>query len=250
MMNDNELDGYKLFFEKVFPNMSDTDILNELWNFANTSLHKIEYPEAEEAWNDLKQSIDERSKGINKRGNTVYVRTFGNKKDRESEELLRCFYKHVYGIDFIKIDKSNNQKPTSVLQKYTDYSKKNSNKKKKLVNYQISHIFGKTLNCYAFAAPWNVIYLPKILDPLTGHESKGIFTREFTKKLQKMMLENYKDMIVEYNEKMEYTFMDKIKSFKFQKEGLITEFGKDRVEKFFGEIDKNFSKIELPKEKS
>ncbi|WP_019777359.1 hypothetical protein [Streptococcus sobrinus] len=46
--------------------MSDTDILNELWNFANTSLHKIEYPEAEEAWKDLKQSIDERSKGINK----------------------------------------------------------------------------------------------------------------------------------------------------------------------------------------
>ena len=65
-----------------------------------------------------------------------------------------------------------------------------------------------------------------------------------------MMLENYKDMIVEYNEKMEYTFTDKIKSFKFQKEGLITKFGKDRVEKFFGEIDKNFSKIELPKEKS
>ena len=65
---------------------------------------------------------------------------------------------------------------------------------------------------------------------------------------QKMMLENYKDMIVEYNEKMESIFTDKIKSFKFQKEALITKFGKDRVEKFFDEIDKNFSKIELPKE--
>ena len=47
---------------------------------------------------------------------------------------------------------------------------------------------------------------------------------------------------------MESIFTDKIKSFKFQKEALITKFGKDRVEKFFDEIDKNFSKIELPKE--
>ena len=75
------------------------------------------------------------------------------------------------------------------------------------MNYQVSHIFGHTKNPYAFCAPWNIAFVPKILDPFTGHESKGELTKKITTLYKNLMLTNYQELIEEYN-----AIMDSIKS--------------------------------------
>ena len=72
--------------------------------------------------------------------------------------------------------------------------------KKEIINYQVSHIFGKTKNIYAFTAPWNFIYLPKIMDPLTGHEAQGYLKERFQFELEKRVvkiIENGLKIIIE-----------------------------------------------------
>ena len=70
---------------------------------------------------------------------------------------------------------------------------------KDIYNYQISHIWGQTKNVFLFEAPWNVCYTPKIIDPFTGHETKGdlpeVFKRAFLGYAQK----KYKRFIIDYN---------------------------------------------------
>lgn len=46
-------------------------------------------------------------------------------------------------------------------------------------------MFGRTKNIYAFTAPWNIVYMPKILDPFTGHEAKGEMVDEYRMLFQK-----------------------------------------------------------------
>lgn len=135
----------------------------------------------------------------------VYVRTFGDKGNSETKSLLERFYKYIFSNkEVISLDSSNNSAPSSTLNKYTKYTKNKNHKSKNILfNYQMSHVFGKTLNCYAFTAPWNVVYLPKVLDPFTGHESKGELTEQFT--------ENYKNLS---NQIIENRFVSLIKLWK------------------------------------
>ena len=41
-----------------------------------------------------------------------------------------------------------------------------------------------TKNALTFNAPWNIVYMPKLFDPFTGHESKGDITKKFTEELK------------------------------------------------------------------
>ena len=70
-------------------------------------------------------------------------------------------------------------------------------------NYQVSHVFGRTKNAFAFTAPWNIVYLPKLLDPFTGHEAKGEDVAEFTRLFQAQCYQKFEDMILDFNEIME-----------------------------------------------
>ena len=99
-----------------------------------------------------------------------------------------------------------------MLEKLTGYSKKNSKLNKELRNYQVSHVFGRTKNALAFNAPWNIVYMPKLFDPFTGHESKGDITKKFTSELKKMTFLKFKNLIEEYNDIVESdSFKIKIK---------------------------------------
>lgn len=91
-----------------------------------------------------------------------------------------------------------------MIKKLTGYSRqeKLTNKYKQIRNYQVSHIFGKTKNPFSFTAPWNIVYIPKIMDSFTGHESKGELTVVFQKRFINHFYMYYQEYIEDFNEMM------------------------------------------------
>ena len=249
-----KIDGYTEFFSFFFNEDDKEKISEKLWAFAENSMHMID-ENKDKAWESLNNGIKTRrecsEKEIKEQEVTkVYVRTFGDKGNSETKSLLECFYKYVFGNkEVISFDSTNNRAPSDTLNKYTKYTKKKSHKSKNILfNYQVSHIFGKTLNCYAFTAPWNIVYLPKILDPFTGHESNGELTEQFTQKLQEFAKLNYKKQIEQFNKQME-KLAPKINEFKdkLKKEKKFDEhsFDEQSIKRFFKSLDENFSQIDL-----
>jgi len=146
----------------------------------------------EEEWDKLKVRIEN---GVS----PVYIRGYG--RDAKGTNLFKDFYQSVLKKANIEKDSSNNANPTKLIKELTGYSKQvtKSGKFKQIQNYQISHIFGKTKNIYTFTAPWNIVYMPKILDPLTGHESRGTMKNEFKKMFQEEAYDRFEKYIKEYN---------------------------------------------------
>ncbi|MEH6957593.1 hypothetical protein [Neobacillus drentensis] len=104
-------------------------------------------------------------------------------------------YKYIYNNEYVKKDPTNNAVPQKIISQLTGY-KRNTN----LFNYQVSHIFGKTKNIFLFEAPWNSALVPKIIDPFTGHETKGVWPEEYQARFSEYATEKYSDFIDEYNE--------------------------------------------------
>jgi hypothetical protein len=105
-------------------------------------------------------------------------------------------YNDVFGLN-INFDPTNNQKPSIVIQELTSHRKNVT-----IANYQVSHVFGRTKNVYCFTAPWNIVFIPKIIDPLTGHEAKGDFVDEFQALFRQKVADTFRDQIHEYNDIM------------------------------------------------
>ena len=89
---------------------------------------------------------------------------------------------------------------------------------KDIYNYQVSHIWGRTKNIFLFEAPWNVCYTPKIIDPFTGHETKGDLPSDFQKYFIRFAQKKYKKYIEDYNRIIEsYDFASLLQEFCDQK---------------------------------
>ena len=69
-----------------------------------------------------------------------------------------------------------------------------------IYNYQVSHIWGHTKNIFMFEAPWTICYIPKIIAPFTGHETRGIWPAEYQKRFIAKASELYQPFIDEYNQ--------------------------------------------------
>lgn len=98
------------------------------------------------------------------------------------------------------------------------------------MNYQISHIFDNTTkNPLMFESPWNIVYMPKILDPFSGHESKGDLTDLFKKTIKELTVSKFKIFIKDYNEILKkYSISSKINDFiELVKEDLDSKKLKD-----------------------
>ena len=112
-------------------------------------------------------------------------------------------------------------------------------------NYQISHIFGRTKNIYAFSAPWNIVYIPKLLDPFTGHEAKGEMISEFAGLFQRQGYEHFEDLIEEFNEIISNpNFINKIT----ESIEILESDGKyqtDEIAKLRKAVSEEFSPIEI-----
>lgn len=147
------------------------------------------YDKAEAEWESLKQRIN--SNG------TAYIRGFG--RDASGTHLFIAFYAKLFKNSNIQKDPTNNYAPSRLIRDLTGYSKTPNSKFESIRNYQISHVFGRTKNVLAFTAPWNIVYMPKLLDPFTGHEAKGEMAAEFAELFKKNCFERFGELIEDFN---------------------------------------------------
>ena len=180
-------DSYTRFFEHF--NIEFKEIIN-----FGVEMDTI-YPDSDKIkteWKDLIDSVTNDKQ--------VYIRGYG--RDAHATDLYKELYEILLGNGKIKKDSTNNAKPTQLLQKITGFSKtikKDSAKSKKISNYQVTHIFGRTKNPFLFTAPWNLVWKSKIMDPFTGHESKGENKDEYKTAFLKKSKDKYAEFIKEYN---------------------------------------------------
>ena len=127
----------------------------------------------------------------------VYIRGMG--RDATGTKYMLEVHKSLFGNSNIKKDPSNNAHPTKILENLTGFSKRKLKNSNLISNYQVSHIFGHTKNALMFMAPWNIVYIPKLFDPFSGHESKGELTQIFSTKLKEITYEKFKGQIDDYN---------------------------------------------------
>lgn len=214
-------DGYKEFFETF--KIADEAFLE----FAKKSIILISQDKAIKEWDDLKSKIKSNTE-------SVYVRSYG--RNGSNNHLYKEAYQKFFQCK-IEVDPSNNLYPTNVLQKLTGFNKKG--KKANIRNYQVSHIFGLTKNPYAFCAPWNIAFIPKILDPFTGHESKSHLTDRVSGILRELAIKEYGKLIEEYNNEM-IELNDQINEFvKNEKTNDIA------IKKFHDSLYSEFSTISI-----
>lgn len=172
------LDSYERFMAKF--NIDKEELYQ--FGMSETILPSIDL--VAENWKDLKKRIF--NNGV------VKIRGYG--RDAKGTELYLGLYKHLFKNTNVKKDASNNSEPTRIISRLTGY-KRNTN----MFNYQVSHIFGKTKNIFLFEAPWNIAFVPKLIDPFTGHETKGNWPKEYQEKFLVYSIEKYQEFIEEYN---------------------------------------------------
>lgn len=139
----------------------------------------------ETEWENLKHRIFN--------NNVVYIRGYG--RDAHGTQLYTDFYGYAFKNYQVIKDPTNNNKPQSNIKKMTGLARN-----KDIYNYQVSHIWGKTKNIFLFEAPWNICYIPKIIDPFTGHETKGDLPIDFQEYFIKSVQKKYRKYIDDYNQ--------------------------------------------------
>tara|TARA_R110002110_G_scaffold415748_1_gene654853 strand:- start:94698 stop:95375 length:678 start_codon:yes stop_codon:yes gene_type:complete len=179
-------DAYQRFFESCLPK-------EQLFAFGLSEIISCKPEVVDGAWTELQEKV---------RGNrSVYIRSFG--RNGSGSHLFTEFYRLAIGNENVAIDPTNNSKPTEALREFTGFTKTPKRGFELLRNYQVSHVFGRTKNVFAFTAPWNIVFIPKILDPFTGHEAKGDAVSEFIGMFQREVFERFAPQIQSFNETME-----------------------------------------------
>ena len=124
----------------------------------------------------------------------------------------------VFNREFT-IDPSNNLGPNRILKNAFN---------EEYQDYQISHVFEeRTNNPLLFTAPWMICYTPKIIDPFTGHETKGFpgFRDEFIGwafDVNKEYIDEYNEIIQPYWKKLKSVLSANSYEEKFQKHMIAT----------------------------
>ncbi|WP_423410438.1 hypothetical protein AABM38_11140 [Heyndrickxia sp. MSNUG] len=157
----------------------------ELYSFGirETILPPVE--KVEQGWEELKKRIYNNER--------VTIRGYG--RDAKGTGMYLGLYRNLFGNDYVTKDPTNNAEPQKLISRLTGY-KRNRN----VYNYQVSHIFGKTKNVFLFEAPWNIALVPKIIDPFTGHETKGVWPSEYQERFSTFAKNRYAEYINEYNQ--------------------------------------------------
>ena len=172
------LDSYALFLERF--NIVKEDFY--LFGIEETILPDKHLIDTQ--WESLKKKLFSNY--------TVYIRGAG--RDAKGTKIYIEFYRFLFENNNIKKDPTNNQIPQRIIQELTGYIKNIS-----IFNFQVSHIFGRTRNPLLFEAAWNIAFIPKLIDPLTGHETKCHWPEEYQDLFLKHIKELYKKYIKEYN---------------------------------------------------
>jgi hypothetical protein len=139
----------------------------------------------------------------------LFIRGYG--RDAKKTNMFLTLYKHLFDNNKIKKDSTNNAEPTKIISDLTQLSKVSKKGFELIQNYQVSHLFGKTKNPLLFTAGWNIAYIPKYIDPFTGHETKGKYKEEFQKMFNQIIREKFDNYIIEYNDFIRKNVNPKIK---------------------------------------
>lgn len=104
--------------------------------------------EFERHWNELKRSIEDPNFG-----QLVYIRGYG--RDAAGTDLYLSMYEDIFKHSNFLKDATNNDIPSRKIKLLTGKAKgvKTENKYERIQNYQVSHVFERTKNPYAFSAP-------------------------------------------------------------------------------------------------
>lgn len=172
-------DSYQVFLD-VF-NIKKEDLYH--WGIESTIFPAVDVVADE--WEKLKQRIFTNQ--------TVYIRGYG--RDAHGTQLYQELYKNIFGNENIKKDPTNNTVPHRHIQQLTGLRRNED-----VYNYQVSHIWGRTKNVFMFESPWNICYTPKLIDPFTGHETKGDWPMEFQRLFIAHAYSKYKTFIDDYNQ--------------------------------------------------
>lgn len=158
---------------------------NTFYNFGldNTIFADAEY--AWTQWGSLKELL------LSNRPLTI--RGYG--RQGQHTDLFLKLYEYLFSNSHIKEDGTNNAIPRRNIQVSTGHRINET-----LLNYQCSHIFGHTKNPLLFEAVWNICFTPKMFDPLTGHEAKGVWPEEYQKLFVGASVKRYRKCIMDYNE--------------------------------------------------
>lgn len=187
-------------------------------------------------WNYLLKRIENNEE--------VFIRGYG--RDAHGTALYQELFRILLNNHNIKKDQTNNAKPTQLLQNITGFSKtikQDNDRKEKIINYQVTHIFGRTKNPFLFTAPWNIVWKSKMLDPFTGHESKGINTERYHEAFIKKSKELYSDYIIEYNNLVEKYFSQEKLENAFKQMNLNSEIDQKTFNKFKVDAKKELTPI-------
>ena len=171
-------DSYELFLKKF--KIEPDDFLK----YGVEGVMMIDKQIARKKWDELVKTIEG--------GGITYIRKYG--RTGEATQLYFDMYKVLFPDLIVKKDHSNKSPKKSLFELLNVGEVK---------NYQASHVFGHTCNVFCFMAPWNIVLMPKIYDPLTGHEAKGNLRDKFIAILRKRIFSEFGDMIIEYNHSME-----------------------------------------------
>lgn len=178
---------------------------------------------AEQEWNMLKYRV--------LHNQTVYIRGYG--RDGHGTYLYKDLYRYLFGNQHVEKDPTNNAVPQKCIFRSTGL-KRNTD----IFNYQVSHIWGHTKNVFLFESPWNICYAPKIMDPFTGHETKGTWPQEYQQLFLSKALDLYRPFIDDYNNLiMNLDVAAKIGRYVQEKRGIIPDkdllqFEKDAINEF------------------
>ncbi|MDH5465296.1 MAG: hypothetical protein OEW60_06665 [Thiovulaceae bacterium] len=155
-------------------------------DFIRYGLEKTVYipdDKVKEGWEDLKKQINSNKK--------VFMRGV---KDNNITRMFFDYYKDIVKNERIAKDPSNTQNPAKVIEDLSGIKKS-----KDLRNYQLTSIFGRSRNIFAFTAPWNIVYIPNLIDPLLSSEANNELSKEFQKAFQKNAYEKFKPYVDEFN---------------------------------------------------
>lgn len=176
-------DAYIRFFDQGYISKQ------QFFEFGLAETIYAPFDEAKKHWDNLKNRISSNDQ--------VFIRGFG--RGSSNTPMYLELYKLLLNNSNVTKDPTNNAEARKLIETLTGYAKRKHNNFEPIRNYQISHVFGRTKNVYAFTAPWNIVYTPKLLDPLTGHEAKGDFVREYTELFQRQAFDQFRLLIEDYN---------------------------------------------------
>ena len=213
-------------YEALIPEYISKD---EFFRFALEKTIYIPDEKVKEEWKSLKEKI--------KSNKTVYMRGV---KDSGTNHLFYDFYARVMKSEQAKKDPSNSQYPTKVIEDLTGLKKS-----KDLRNYQLSSVFGRSRNILAFTAPWNIVYIPNILEPLLGNDAKGDLAQECQRVFFEHSFKKFKPYIDDFNKMVTDNHFLRMVDEHFESLYDNAKHDKDRVVNFETLLRDEFAPIKL-----